>query len=502
MFKLKRNRIVSGLAIGLVFVLILAIALIVRTLNFSPVLTAVSEVPKQHIPAEAITRLSQAVQIQTISALSDDNLRQQRFQQFHDFLTRSFPRVSAELSLIPVNGDALLYRWQGSNASLKPILLLSHQDVVPVEPGTEQDWQYPPFAGAVADGFVWGRGAWDDKSTLMASLEALEMLLKEGEKPTRTLMLAFGHDEEVGGEQGAAAIAEQFRKQGLEFEFILDEGAVIGMGLVPGVSQPVAMIATAEKGYLTLRLTTEGQGGHSSVPPAVTAVGRLAKAVGRLQDEPLPAKLTEPVRDMFEALGPHMPWSKRLVLSNLWLFEPLLVSQMAGSRSTQAHVRTTTAPTMLTAGVKENVLPQTASAIVNFRILPGQSSQQVIQQVQDIIADDLVQIEDAGSISSEPSPISNRNSAAFDALSLAIRQVNPDVLVSPALLFGATDSRHFGGLSANVFRFTPIRISGKDFSRLHGTNERIAVADYENAIRFYFQLITNTVVNPVSSNDG
>lgn len=495
---LGRNKIVSGLLIALVFVLVL----VVRTLLFSPDLTIVSEVPQQPIPSQAIERLSQAVQVQTISALPDEQLRRQHFQQFHDFLAHSFPLVHAELGLTLINNEALLYRWQGADLSLKPILLLSHQDVVPIEPGTEQDWRYSPFAGSIAEGFVWGRGAWDDKSTLMASLEALEMLLAAGAKPTRTFMLAFGHDEEIGGVQGAAAIAKQLLQQGVEFEFILDEGAVIGTGLVSGVSQPVAMIATAEKGYLTLRLTTKGRGGHSSVPPAVTAVGRLAKAVSRLQEQPLPAKLTEPVRDMLDALGPYMPWSKRVLLSNLWLFEPVVVWQMAGNSGTQAHVRTTTAPTMLAAGVKENVLPQTASAIVNFRLLPGQSRQRVIQQVQDIIADEAVQIEEAGSISSEPSPISSRHSGAFDALALAIRQVNPDVLVSPALLFGATDSRHFEALSDSVFRFTPIRISGKDFKRLHGTNERIAVTDYKNAIRFYFQLITNTVINPVSLNDG
>jgi len=502
MSRLGRNKIVSGLAIVLFFLLILTAVLVVRTLSFSSALTTVSKIPQRQIPSQAVARLSQAVQIQTISALPDKNLRHQHFQHFHAFLKQSFPRVHAELSLTFINDEALLYRWQGSDASLKPVLLLSHQDVVPIEPGTEQDWHYPPFAGKVAEGYVWGRGAWDDKSTLMASLEALEMLLAAGAKPARTLMLAFGHDEEVGGEQGAAAIAEQLQQQALQFEFILDEGAVIGSGLVPGVSQPIAMIATAEKGYLTLRLSTEGQGGHSSVPPAVTVVGRLASAVSRLQDEPLPARLTQPVRDMFETLGPHMPWSKRLVLSNLWLFESMLVSQMASSRATQAHVRTTTAPTMLSAGVKENVLPQTASAIVNFRLLPGQSRQGVIQQVQRIIADDAVQVEEAGSISSEPSPISNRDSAAFDALALAIRQVNPDVLVSPALLFGATDSRHFGALSDNVFRFTPIRISGKDFKRLHGTNERIAVADYGNAIRFYYQLIRNTVISPNLNTDA
>jgi len=498
----KRNRVVSSIVVVLVLLLVLIVVLFSRMFNFTPDRQAIIAVKPLAVSENAITRLSQSVQIQTVSALSDVAQREQNFQHFHAFLAQSFPRIHAELEIIRVNDFGLIFKWQGSDATLKPMLLLSHQDVVPVEPGTESGWQYPPFAGEIAEGYLWGRGAWDDKSTLMASLEALEMLLTSGEKPNRTLMLAFGHDEEVGGENGAAAIAKLFKQQGLLFEYILDEGGVIGIDLVPGIEKPVAMVATAEKGYLTLRLTTEGQGGHSSVPPAITAVGRLAMAVTRLQGQPLPVKLTQPVRDMFETLGPYMPWEKRLAFSNLWLFEPLVVSQMAGSRSTQAHVRTTTAPTMLTAGVKENVLPQTASAIVNFRILPGQSRQQVIQQIETIIADDAVQIEEAGSISSEPSAVSSKESNAFKSVVRTILQVNPDVLVSPALLFGATDSRHFGGLSDNIYRYTPIRITGKDFKRIHGTNERIAVSDYENAIRFYFQLITNTVINPMPLTDG
>jgi len=498
----KRNKAVTGVVFVLALLLVLIIILFSRMLSFTSEQLPVTPVKPQAIPESAVKRLSQSVQIQTISALSDTAQRVQNFQRFHTFLAQSFPRVHAELEIARVNDFGLVFKWQGSDASLKPALLLSHQDVVPIEPGTEFDWLYPPFAGEVAEGYLWGRGAWDDKSTLMASLEALEMLLTAGAQPVRSLMLAFGHDEEVGGERGAAAIAELFRQQDLVFDYILDEGAVIGVGLIPGVEQPVAMVATSEKGYLTLRLTTEGQGGHSSVPPAITAVGRLARAVTRLQEQPLPAKLTQPVRDMLEALGPHMPWSKRLALSNLWLFEPLLVSQMAGSRSTQAHVRTTTAPTMLTAGVKENVLPQSASAIVNFRILPGQTRQQVIRQVENVIADDAVQVEENGSISSEPSAVSGKKSNAFKTLVRSIRQVNPDVLVSPVLLFGATDSRHFGGLSENIYRFTPIRITGKDFKRIHGTNERIAVSDYKNAIRFYYQLITNTVIRPMPLTDG
>lgn len=491
-----RKGIFFGLLLSLAIVLVLAGIVLFKTFTYSAPQAAIIKIPQQAISPLAVTRLSKAVQIETISTLPDAVQRQANFQALHAFLAHSFPRVHATLELRRINEQGLLYVWSAKDANLKPVLLLSHQDVVPIEPGTEADWQHPPFAGIVSDGYVWGRGAWDDKSTLMASLEALEMLLVAGGKPARTLMLAFGHDEEMGGEQGAAAIAAQLQRQGLEFEFILDEGAVIGVGLVPGVEQPVAMVATAEKGYLTLQLSTQGQGGHSSVPPQITAVGRLAQAVSRLQAEPLPARLTQPVRDMFATLGPHMPWSKRLALSNLWLFEPLVVSQMASSRATQAYVRTTTAPTMLAAGVKENVLPQTATAIVNFRLLPGQSRDSVINDVRRIIADQQVQILEAGAISSEPSAVSSRNSYGYRELEKAIRQVNPKVLVSPALLFGATDSRHYAALSDNVFRFTPIRIAPADFKRIHGTNERIAVADYENAIRFYFQLISNTIINP------
>lgn len=485
-----------ALLVCLVLVLVLLAILVVKTLTFSSHLEQVEPVAEISLDEESVDRLSKAVQIPTLSSLQDMRQRDGNLLSFHAFLRQSFPRVHESISLTLINEFALLYEWPGSDASLKPALLLSHQDVVPIEPGTEADWLYPPFSGEQAEGYVWGRGAWDDKSTLMASLEALELLLAAGEKPKRTLVLAFGHDEEVGGEEGAAAIAQYLEQQGKEFAFVLDEGAVIGMGLVPGVEQPVALIATAEKGYLTLKLTTQGQGGHSSVPPAVTAVGRLAQAVSRLQAQPLPPKLTQPVIDMFTALGPQLSFEKRFWLANLWLFEPMVVSKMADSRSTQAHVRTTTAPTMLAAGVKENVLPQTAEAIVNFRLLPGQSRDSVMETVRRIINDDQVTVSEAGAISSEPSPVSNSNSYGYRQLAKAIRQVNPDVLVAPALLFGATDSRYYTGLSDQVFRFTPIRIAPDDLKRIHGTNERIAIDDYKNAIRFYHQLIMNVVINP------
>jgi carboxypeptidase PM20D1 len=479
--------------------LVLAVIIVTRTILYtSPQLDSTSAV-RIDIAAEAVPRLAGAISLPTVSSLIDVQERNRQFATFQQYLADAFPNLHTALRRETFNEFALLYTWQGTDPDLKPLLLLSHQDVVPIEPGTEPDWIHPPFSGAVDDGYVWGRGAWDDKSTLMASLEAIEMLVGQGVAPRRSVMLAFGHDEEIGGRAGATVIAAELLRRGLQFELILDEGGTIrAPGLMPGIDVAAAMVAIAEKGYLTLKLTARDSGGHSSMPPPLTAAGRVSRAVSRLQDNPLPARLNPPVREMLKELGPHMPLSRRVLLANLWLFEPLLVSQMTASRGTNAAVRTTTAPTMLRAGVKENVLPQAAEAIVNFRIVPNETSASVIAAVKDIIDDSLVEVDEAGSISSEPSRVSSVDSSAYRELSKTIRQVRPDVVVAPSLLYGATDSRHYGALSVNVFRFTPITVGSDDLGRIHGTNERISVADYENAVRFYYQLLTNMALQPGS----
>jgi carboxypeptidase PM20D1 len=325
-------------------------------------------------------------------------------------------------------------------------------------------------------------------------MEALELLLQSGFQLERTLMLAFGHDEETGGQQGAMAMARLLKERRQHFEFILDEGTTITRGFFPGMIQPVAMIAIAEKGYLTLSLTTKSAGGHSSVPAKITAIGRLVKVVNRLQEQQLPKELSAPARGMLDVIGPAMPFTQRLVLANLWLFEPLVLQAMAKKPFTNAYIRTTIAPTMLSAGVKENVLPQSAQAIVNFRLLPGQSIEQVIEWVKEIIDDEQVAVVRHGNASSEPSKISGLDSLGYQELKRAVHQVFPDTITVPALLFAATDSRHYAGLSGQIFRFTPITIEPDDLKRIHGTNERIAIKDYQNAVRFYYQLIKNTVV--------
>ncbi|HEX4352498.1 MAG TPA: M20/M25/M40 family metallo-hydrolase, partial [Polyangiales bacterium] len=304
--------------------------------------------------------LSQAIRIPTISHQDPSADDHAQFAALRSFLSATYPRVHAVLAHQQIEGDGLLYVWRGRDPKLAPILLLAHQDVVPVEPGSEARWTHPPFEGVIADGFVWGRGALDDKGSLIGLFEAIESLLAESWQPERTVYLASGFDEEVGGAQGAVSIARELARRKLHFSWVLDEGGAIVQGTVPYIERPIVAVSTAEKGYVSVELVAHGEGGHSSVPPARTSIGLLAAAIVRLQDSPFEPRFLPIVRDDLETYAPEMPFLPRVVLSNLWLTSPIVLRELAQRRETQPTVRTTTAPTILSAGVKENGLPETA----------------------------------------------------------------------------------------------------------------------------------------------
>jgi carboxypeptidase PM20D1 len=411
-------------------------------------------------------------------------------RNFHAFLAKSFPRVHAQLTKEIVNDHSLLYTWKGKDDRLKPILLMAHMDVVPVDPATEKSWTHAPFSGQVADGYVWGRGTMDDKASVLGILEAVERLLADGFQPQRTVYLAFGHDEEIGGNDGAAKIAELLRSRRIELDFVLDEGMNILSGVIDGISAPVALIGIAEKGYLSLRLTVETPGGHSSIPPADTAIGMVSRALQKLETAPFPANLRGPTRQMFEFLGPEMAWPRKSALANLWLFEPFVTKQLTGSPLTNAIVRTTLAPTIFHAGVKENVLPTHAEAVINLRILPGETIRGTTEQVRTTIHDARIKITPLP-LQMEPSGVSEIASAGFKTLQRTIGETAPEVIVAPALLVAATDSRYYAALTKNIFRFLPMTLTRKDTERYHGIDERISIADYLRCVRFYAQLVRN-----------
>lgn len=479
------------LVLVLIFAALLAGVLLVRTAAFSSQQIVPPPFEEVQVDAQAAAnRLSRAIQIPTISEQEKEKTDLSQFDRFHVTLEKAFPRVHAALAREKINGHALLYTWNGADASLAPIILMAHQDVVPVAPGTEEDWTHPAFSGEVADGFVWGRGTLDDKGSLMGLLEAAETLLAAGFTPKRTVYFAFGHDEEVGGELGARAIARTLEERGVKALFCYDEGLAIVEGIVPGVAQPVALVGVAEKGYLSLELRVEAEPGHSSSPPPATAIGILAKAVAALEASPFPAQLAGPMRDMLEIVGPEMNFPMRLVMANLWLLDGLVQRQLEGTPSTGAALRTTTAPTIIEAGTKENVLPGMARAVVNFRIMPGETIETVIGHVRDTIDDPRVLIETLPS-ANDPTPVSEVDCMAYRLINTSLRQVFPDTIVAPGLVLGGTDSQHFVNVAENVYKMAPFPLREDDLPRIHGTNERVAIEDYVNAIQFYAQLIRN-----------
>jgi len=364
---------------------------------------------------------------------------------------------------------------------------MGHMDVVPAPPDTLSKWSEPPFSGNIKDGFIWGRGSLDDKISVLGILEAIEKLLSRGYEPKRTIHLAFGHDEEING-TGAQSIAELLKSRGVEPELVLDEGLMITQGIAPGVSAPVALIGVAQKGYVSLELTVVAEGGHSSIPPEHTAVGILSAAVARLEEHPMPASLTGPPRQMLEYLAPEASFPLRLVFSNLWVTSPLVERIFLGSPNTAALVRTTTAPTILDAGVKENVLATKARAVVNFRIRPGESIAVVKERVTQTIGDPRVTIETLPGWH-EPSGVASGQSSTFLMLQRSLRRVAPEVVVSPGLMVGTTDARHYTSMSENVYMFLPVLLHEEDLARYHGINERVSIADYMRCVRFYAELI-------------
>lgn len=366
-----------------------------------------------------------------------------------------------------------------------PILFMAHTDVVPVAATEIADWTHDPYSGHVDQRHIWGRGALDFKLGVFAQLAAVDALVQAGYAPQRDIYFAFGHDEESNSDQGAYLIAKQFAEQGLYFEVAVDEGGSIVDGLVDGVDYPIALVGTAEKASLTLELVVEQLGGHSSMPPQETAIGILSQAITALEQNPMPATISEPMQHMFDALAPEADWPTKLVLQNRWLFAGLLKQQMLQQPSSAAALRNTTAVTMLEAGIKPNVLAEQAVATVNFRLLPGVRPIEVVQHVQRTIDDDRVYVVQLPTLAPGEQRISEHKTASFDALQRSIRTTWPDVVVAPYLSTATMDARHFEGVAEQVYRFAPMYFQPEDVRRLHGVDERIATRDYLLAIQFY-----------------
>lgn len=435
-------------------------------------------------PAENLAR---ALTYRTVSFQDRDAIDYDEFTRLHAFLRETYPRVFSELEVEVINKYSLFIRWKGTHETARPILFSSHMDVVPIEPGTENDWEHPPFAGVVADGKIYGRGTLDDKLGVIGLLEATEQLLAEGYKPRRGIALAFGHDEEISGLDGAGAIAARMRELGLHYAWMVDEGGMVisDNPMLPGY--PMAMINVAEKSYLTLTLVATGPGGHSSQPPKISTIGRLSAALATIEKNPFEPRLVGPVEAMLETLGPYSSFPNRLFLGNLWLTSGLVASQMGDDPLTNPFVRTTTALTMFNAGVKENVVPQRAVAKINFRLLPGDTPEMVVSRIEELVDDPAIAI--SYDRWNERPGVAQYPDGGFAVISEAIRTVYPDAVVVPSLLPGATDTRHYVAEADSHYRFHGAMMTAGQAGSIHGTNEYLAVESFERSIEIAMQML-------------
>ena len=391
---------------------------------------------------------------------------------------------------------SLLYEWRGRNPDLNPIFITAHYDVVPVLLGTEADWEQDPFGGAIADGYVWGRGALDDKGPLITILEGVALLLREGFAPERTVYLCFGHDEERGGYEGAASVTAYLREKGVRLAWTLDEGSFLVQGLSAGVDVPVALISVAEKGGVSLKLVARGEGGHSSMPPRQTAVGVLAAAIVRLENSPLPGGLDDVTSQMFGGIARHSSsLVSRMLFANTWLFGPLLESVLSRTPGGNAMMRTTTAATMFSGSEKANVLPIEATATVNFRLHPRDTEDDVLDHARRVIDDERVDISKDG-IRREASAVSSTDGQGYLDIAAATRQIFVDAAVVPALTVGGTDSHHYHEVAEDSYRYHPMILTSPDLTRVHGTNERVSIENLARATSFYAQLIKTSAGQP------
>jgi carboxypeptidase PM20D1 len=448
-------------------------------------------------------RLGAALRCKTVSYNvepgSPDPTDYAELTKLHELLLTAFPLVHKHLTREVVAGHSLLYEWRGSeHATTRPYGVYAHLDVVPVPADDVPHWRQDPWAGLVKDGEIWGRGAIDDKQAVLGQLEAIEDLLASGFTPTRTVYVIFGHDEEVGGPKGAKAVSALLARRGVVLEFLLDEGLFVIDGVVPGHKRPVAMVCVAEKGYVNLRLSVECEPGHAARPPKHGSISILSAALARLADDPFPTHMSHCARPMFESLAGGFSWPMQLVMSNLWLFSPLLKRILGAKPTTSTLVRTTTALTVFKSGEKFNVLPREAYAIVNHRIHPADSVASVVARDIEVINDKRVKVEVLPDGMVEPSAVSSVSHMAYQTIAECVAEVFPHAAIAPGLFVAASDSKHFWSVADQIYRFNPIELSNEQTAMFHGDNERIGVDAHAKSIAWFRALHVRQNARPCS----
>ncbi len=464
-----------------------------RTMSFTapppPVAAAIPDTGAYAIDANAAAeRLAQAIRFPTVSLVAETEDRAP-FRDLHAWMQTTYPAFHAATKREGFGEFSLMYVWEGADAAQPPIVLAAHMDVVPAPEDTLESWRTAPFDGRVQDGYVLGRGAVDDKGSLIALLEAAEFLAAQGRRPTRTIIFVFGHDEEIGGDNGAVLMAAALKQRGVRAWFVLDEGSA-AIDPHPLTGRPAALIAVAERGFATMRVRAVGQPGHSSMPPQETAVSRAAEAVDRIHAMPIERRLEGgPALDMMRALAPELSTTTRMAVANEWLFGPLLKSRMEGEPAARALMGTSVAPTMINGGVRANVMPAEVEAMINFRLHPRDTSADILERARAAVADLEGVTLDWAEPPREATMVSSTTSSSYALIAALTTATLRDMPVAPGLMLAGADARHYEGVAENVYRFQPVLFTSEDLEGIHGLNERLSIANLDRMIRFYIGLM-------------
>ena len=475
------KKLLALLGIGLLLIITI---IFIKTFTNSPGAHQ-KGISLEALPANAITHMSQAIQLRTETPNDAYVFDTTTFLAYRKFLEKSYPLIHKNLPRTTIDSFNYIYEWKGTDTSLLPMVLMAHYDVVPVEASAVKLWHAVPYGGEVKENYIWGRGVLDDKSSMISILEAAEAQLAKGFQPKQTILLCFGADEESSG-NGAIAVVKYFKSLHKRFDIVVDEGGEISTEDMKDVKRPIASIGLGEKGYVTLILTAQKAGGHSSIPAKTTVIDILSKGLYKLRENQMPAKIIPPIKAYLERVSGYTDnfW-KKMMLSNMWLFENQVINNLSDAPNTNALVRTTIVPTIVNSGVRDNVIPTFATASVNSRILPGETQQDVYNYVEKTINDTNIKITYYHNFSTLPSSTTDINSKAFKRVEKVINAIVDDVIVAPMLMVGATDSRNYRDISDGVINFTPMT-NAKGY---HGIDERLLISDFQKFVNFYTLLI-------------
>jgi carboxypeptidase PM20D1 len=429
----------------------------------------------------AVAALQALVRIPTVSNRDSEQVDTAAFDALLVEMAHRFPLLHERLELTRIDTHGLLFRWAGASEN-RPVVLMAHLDVVPVE----GDWQHPAFGGDVVDGVIWGRGTLDDKGCVVGICAAVETLLDEGFTPAQDVWLSFGCNEEVSGTAAELAV-EELRSRGVEPWFVLDEGGAIASEAFPGVAAPIGVIGLTEKGVTSLELRVEGRGGHASTPARLGPTARIARAITRLDRSSMPASLPAPTVELLRRMAPHAALPLRPLLAGADRLGPLLTRALvAAGPEPAAMTRTTFAVTTLSGSPALNVIAATATAGVNIRIMVGDTVESVLEHVRRVVADDEVHIDVVER--NEPSPVSAMDEA-FGLIESTISEVFDDAVPAPYVMMAATDSRFFCAISERVYRFAPFRMTKAQRESIHSYDEHLGVEAFLDGVRWYRRLI-------------